>query len=73
MSDDDQDFKNLEIQNQSLGSIIIPKSSKNKNSKKSNFFEDNDGLRSTQTSNMFDHIANENRSIMSPTTPNQYL
>ena len=28
--------------------------------------EENDGVRSTQSSNMFDHIGNETRLLMSP-------
>ena len=52
--------------------MIIPKSSKNKISKKS-FNEDNDGIRSTQSSNQYDHIAFENRSTMTPAKQNQFL
>ena len=55
--------------NQSLGSMIIQKSSKSKSAKKS-FNEDNDAIRSTQSSNQFDHIALENRSTMTPVQQN---
>ena len=61
-----------EIHNQTIGSMIIPKRSKNKNAKKS-FNEENDGIRSTQSSNQFDHINFENRSTMTPAKEGKFL
>jgi hypothetical protein len=43
-----------------MGTIKIPKSSKNSKGKKI-LNEETDGIRSTQSSNIFDHIANENK------------
>ena len=43
---EEEESEFLDAHNQTLGSMIIPKSSKNKLQKKS-FNDDNDGLRST--------------------------